>query len=144
MGAHGASVNGATAITEAQPEAIAVDQNPALIEDPLQEQRRPCVDPLQMRDINPAPSNRLQAGGQLEGIRRAIAAQRDHQVEVRPSVLVATCNRAVQHSQPYPALGAKRPSKPGKQLPVTLQILALAYLKPKPPWPGATAAQCPL
>ncbi len=46
------------------PLLVAVNQNTALIENPLQKERRPGLDPLQLGDVDAATADPLQAYAQ--------------------------------------------------------------------------------
>lgn len=85
-----------------------------------------CLDPLEARNVGPASDDTLQARGQPDGVRGASAGKRHKQVEVGPRVLVPARHGAVEHGQLDAALGSQRPAKLGEQLPVALQVLALA------------------
>lgn len=65
MGALGASVDRAAAGAQAGPLAVAVDEDPSLVEDAVEEQGRTIVDPVEVRYIDPAIGNGPQTSDEV-------------------------------------------------------------------------------
>lgn len=65
MGAPGAGSDRAAPVEQAPPLLIAVDEDPTLVEDAIQEERRGFLDPAEMRDVDPPRGDALKTSGQL-------------------------------------------------------------------------------
>jgi hypothetical protein len=66
MGALSTGANRATAGLERLPEAIAVDQYPSLVKNPVQEERRPRFNPRQAGNIYMATDDALEIDRQAD------------------------------------------------------------------------------
>jgi len=125
MGSPGASADRPAPTTHALPLPVAVDKNAALVEHAIQEKRRNFLDAAQMRDVDPAAGETLEASGQVDSGQRALVSERYQQVKVGVRVLIAPRHRSVEDRQPNATLGAQGTTKLGKEGPVRVQILAL-------------------
>lgn len=137
----GAGANRPAAVTKLLPAPVTVDENAPLVEDLTQKKRSIRIDQREIRDVDSAPGHGLQVGRKLGAVRRTMVGERDQEVEVRASVLLATGNRAVEQGEANTTLGAQGLTKPCEQLPVVTQVLALARGKAKPPRSRAMTAQ---
>ena len=89
-----------------------------------------------MGNVDPATADALQTDGQSKTGRGTIVSERDQQVKVRVVVLVASCQRAVEHGQTNPMLGPQRPSEGGQKWPMCTEVFALAWRQVKPARPA--------
>lgn len=142
MGASGTGANCAPTLPQLHPLTIPVDEDPTLVEDTIQKKRGACLNPLEKRNINSPSSHNLKARVQARTSR--VISQRHEQIQIGTLVLVATCKRAVEDSQPNPALDAERTTKSCQELPVGAKVLALPRLQAQPAWTGAPGANGPL
>ncbi len=85
----GAGADRAAALAQVLPLAVAVDEDPTLVENAVQEERGTFLDPIQMGDIHPATGNVPKASGEAESGGCAIASERHEQIQVRVLILVA-------------------------------------------------------
>ena len=113
------------ALTQQTPLPVTVDQDTSLVKDPVQEERRVGLHPLQMGDVDRTAGDPLQPDGELEPRRGAIVGERDQQVEIRARILVASCQRAIEHGKANALLRAECPAKPGEKGPMNAKVLAL-------------------
>ncbi len=141
VGALGARANRPAPFTQLPPKSVAIDEDAALVQHLAQEQRGIGIDSSQLGDIDPISHNRLEELRQLHGIGGVLVGERHQQIEVGPDFLVSPCNRAVEHSEAYRALGTESLAKLSEQAPVLAQILALPIRETESPGTGSLAAQ---
>jgi hypothetical protein len=126
------------------PEPGSIDEDPALVQDAVQEKRGIRLDALQARDVDLAIGSALQSRRQPVRVHGAIAVRRHEQVEVRAPILVAPGYGAVENGKLDTTLGSQRSTKLRQQAPVISQILPLAGGQPEPAGSGAMTTQRPL
>ncbi len=83
-----ASADRTVTLAQQAPLSVTVDEDAALVEDPIQKQRRIGLHPLQASDVNRTTGDTLQADGELEPCGGTIVGERDQQVDVGARVLV--------------------------------------------------------
>jgi two-component system sensor histidine kinase UhpB len=142
VGASGAGANRAATLAQLRPLTIPVDEDAALVENTIQEERGACLNPLEKRDIHPASGHSLNARAQA--CAGNVTSERYEQIEIGTLVLVATRQRAVEDSQPNPTLKAKSAAKSSQELPVGVKVLVLPHLQTQPAGTGAPRADGPL
>lgn len=103
--ASGAGLNRTATLAQSKPLIVPVDEDTALIDDTLQEQRRIGLDPAEGSDVHATPAHALKVGTEIYC--RDITGKRHTQIEIRIRILVATSHRAVENRQPNSPLGAK-------------------------------------
>jgi hypothetical protein len=125
MSALGTSADRSTAITQVLPLTVAVDQNAALVQHPIQQEGSIGLNSLEVSDIDPTASELPQTAGQLELSCGRLVGERHEEIEVRAGILIAPRHRAVEDRESHTALGSKRSAERPQQLPVIAQILGL-------------------
>jgi hypothetical protein len=140
----GASTNPVVALAQQTPLPVTIDQDTALVEDPIQKQRRVGLHSLQLGNVNRTAGDALQADGELKPRRGTIVGERDQQVDVGARVLVAARQRTVEHGQTHAVLIAQRTAKTGDERPVIGKVLALTRCKPQPSRSDPGSAQSAL
>ncbi len=142
MGASGASANRAATFAQLGPLAIPVDEDAALVENTIQKKRGACLNPLETSDIHSASGHTLNVRTQARD--SGVVGERDEQIQIGTLVLVATRQRAIEDSQPNPALNAESAAKIGQELPVGAKVRVLPHPQTQPAWTRAPGADSPL
>jgi len=130
VGAPGASANCTAAFAQLRPEAIPVDEDAALVEDAVQEKGCGCLYPVEESYVQPPAGHILKARVESHTVGTSSAGYQQVQIGIR--VLVAACHRAVEDGQPNSALGAKRTTETGYELPVAAKVVVLARIQTQP------------
>jgi hypothetical protein len=133
----------AAPLAQLRPLPLSVDENAALVESAIQEERRVSFNPPQMRDIHRTTRRGAQSDTQVAAGGEAIVAKRDQQVQIGVLILVTARQRAIEHSQPDSALIPKRPTKRREKRPMLMEIPALARGQVQAPRARASRAQSP-
>ncbi len=142
VGTPAAGANRAAPPLQLRPLAIPIDKDAALVENAIEKQRSAGLNPLKTSDVHSPSGHILKARAQARTSR--VAGERYEQIQIGALVLVATCQRAVEDSQPNPPLDAERAAKSGQELPVSAKVLVLPRLQAQPAWTGAPGADGPL
>lgn len=142
MGTPGAGANRAATSLQLHPLTIPVDEDATLAEDAIQKQRSASLDPLQTSEIHLPSGHSLDARGKARA--NGVVGERHEQIEIGTLVLVPTRQRAVEDSQPNPALDAESAPKVGQELPVGAKVLVLPRLQAQPARTGTPSADGPL
>ena len=137
-----ASTDRAAALAQGAPLAISIDEYTALVDDPIEEERRPLLHLPEVGDVHLAPGNVLKATGEVDAGSAPIGRQRNQQIEIRSGVLIASRERAVEHSEADAPLGTQGATKLGDEVPMGSQVLPLSRRKTQPPRTGPPGMQC--
>jgi hypothetical protein len=145
VGAVGAGADRATASLQFCPLPVAIDEHAALVESAVEQQRCAGLDPREVGEVDTPAEVRAKARGQAGAGAGVLIGEGNQQVKVGARVLLATRQRAVEHSQSHAALGAQGVAKFREKRPVDAQVLALASVQAQPAgtWPMATQRALP-
>jgi hypothetical protein len=144
MMALGPGSNRATSFLEWLPESIAIDDDPALVDDPIEKKRRLGFDPGKVRDVDDTAGGPFQTRREARRRQWPTVDKVDEQVEVGVLVLVSTRQRSIEHRQADATLGSQRLAKFEQVLPTVAQILLLSRGEPQSSGTGTAAAKRPL
>jgi hypothetical protein len=142
VGAPGAGANCTAALSQLRPEAIPVDEDAALVEDTVQKKGCGYLYPVEESDIQPPSGHALKTWVEIRPV--GISSAGYEQVQIGIRVLVAARHRAVEDGQPNPALGAKRATETGYELPVIAKVVVLPRIQTQPARAEAAGAKGPL
>ena len=123
------------------PLTVAVDQNAALVQHPIQQKGSAGLDSLEPGDIYPTGGKPTQTVCEFKPERRTFAGEKNEKIEIRALILIAPRHRAVKNRESHTALGSKRSTKRPQQLPVAAQILGLTWRETKSARPSASSSQ---
>jgi hypothetical protein len=142
VGAPGASTNCTTALSQWRPEAVPVDEDAALVEDTVQKKGGGYLYPVEESDIQPPSGHTLKT--RVEVRPAGISSAGNEQVQIRIRVLIAARHRSVEDGKPNPALGSKRATEAGYELPVAAKVVVLPQIQTQPAGAEAAGAKGPL
>jgi hypothetical protein len=125
MRAKPARANGPPSAAQVSPQPVTVDNDTALVQNAIEQQRRRGLYTVQPGNVDSSTRDATQPSRQSKNYSLVFAGKRDQQVKVRVGITLAPRKRTVEHRKADLPLGAKRPADPRDQVPMTAQVIAL-------------------
>jgi hypothetical protein len=142
VGAPGAGANSTAALSQLRPEAIPIYEDAALVEDTVQKKGCSCLYSVKESDVKPPSGHALKTRVKVRPA--GIFSAGNEQVQIGIRILIAARHRSVEDGQPNPALGAKRATETGYELPVAEEVVVLPQIQTQPTGTETAGAKGPL